>query len=81
MNYAVFNPDTKQVTTIAVKPVGALPEGFEFVPENELPVDAMRVVNENEKGPVTKKEISLMLIDEKGQNVEMMLGEFKKLLV
>jgi len=81
MNYAVFNPDTKQVATIVTKPFGALPEGFEFVPENELPVDAMRVVNENEKGPVTKKEISLMLIDEKGQNVEMMLGEFKKLLV
>ena len=43
MNYAVFNPKTKEVVTIVTEPTGALPEGYEFVPESELPLDAVRV--------------------------------------
>lgn len=43
MNYAVFNPKTKEVATVVTKPSGSLPDGFEFVPESELPVDAVRV--------------------------------------
>lgn len=42
MNYAVFNPTTKELHTIVTNPTGALPEGCKFVPEDQLPVDAKR---------------------------------------
>lgn len=37
MNYAVFNPITKEVLTVVSKPSGALPEGFQFIPESDVP--------------------------------------------
>lgn len=42
MNYAVYNPTTREIRTIVTEPKGDLPDGFEFVREDQLPVDAVR---------------------------------------
>lgn len=42
MNYAVYNPITKEVITVVSKPTGALPEGFQFIQESDVPAGFTR---------------------------------------
>ena len=45
MNYAVFNPSTRELKTVVTEPKGSIPEGFQFVPENQIPPDAVRLAS------------------------------------
>lgn len=41
MNYAIFNSVTREVHSLVTAPTGALPPGCVFLPEPELPGDAV----------------------------------------
>ena len=42
MNYAIYNPQTNRFSTIVTEATGSVPDGYVFLPENELPGDAVR---------------------------------------
>jgi len=42
MDYAVFNPSTKQLLTVVTSPKGSIPTGFVFLELDKLPQDAWR---------------------------------------
>lgn len=44
MNYAIFNPVTRELHSLVTAPTGALPAGCVFLPEDELPSDSIPAV-------------------------------------
>lgn len=41
MNYAIFNPTSRELHSLVTAPHGALPVGCIFLPETEIPADAI----------------------------------------
>lgn len=54
MKFAIYNPITNKVRTWVTDPKGALPEGFEFRLDTEVPPDA---TTETAEQPVTPEEV------------------------
>lgn len=55
MKTAVYNPTTNRILTWVTEPKGALPEGFEFRSQSEVPSDATMHVSEVALEPVPEQ--------------------------
>ena len=66
-NYAVFNPKTNSYSTVVTGNTGKLPDGYQFVPVDELPKDAVREVTEPTPDEVLESKVQSGYKDEIGR--------------